>query len=57
MDNAKACDIINEVSNRLGLPFLETLMYMGDHLDEFWDDEQRAFRMVMRAGQELFAPV
>ena len=57
MNTAKACEIINDVSNRLGLRFLDTLMYMNEHIDEFWDDEKRAFRLVMRSGQELFAPV
>lgn len=57
MNTAKACGIINEVSNRLGLRFLDTLMYMTEHIDEFWDDEKRAYRIVMHAGQELFAPV
>lgn len=57
MNPAKACEIINEVSNRIGLGFLETLMHMSENIDEFWDDEQRAYRIVMRTGQELFAPV
>lgn len=57
MNTAKACEIINEVSNRLGLRFLDTLMYMSEHIGEFWGDEKRAYRIVMRAGQEMFAPV
>ncbi len=54
MNIVKACEIINEVSNRLVLRFLDTLMYMTEHIDEFWDDEKRAYRIVMRAGQEMF---
>ena len=55
MNIEQALDIIEEVQYDLGYGLLETLMYMADNLDDFSDNEVRAYRVVRRDFQKLFA--
>jgi hypothetical protein len=51
----EALEIIQDVATDLGEPVLETLIYMQDNLEDFSDNEVRAFRVTMRDFQKLFA--
>lgn len=55
MNIEQALEIIQDVANDLGERLLETLMYMADNLDDFSDNEVRAYRVVRRDFQKLFA--
>jgi hypothetical protein len=57
MDITKALEIVQDKADDLGLPVLETLMYMGDNLDDLFDSEVRAYRVAMRDFRKLFAEV
>jgi len=57
MTIATAVQRISEIAEMNGEQFLETLMYMQDHLDEFSKEDRCAFRTVMVAGQAMFAPL
>ena len=57
MDITKALEIVQNKADDLGLPVLETLMYMGDNLDDLFDSEVRAYRVAMRDFRKLFAEV
>jgi hypothetical protein len=57
MDITKALEIVQDKADSLGLPVLETLMYMGDNLDDLFDSEVRAYRVAMRDFRKLFAEV
>lgn len=56
MTLAQACDTIEELAADHGRPVLETLIYMGENLDDFSENEVRAYRMFMAAGRKMFAP-
>ncbi len=55
MNIEQALEIIQDVADDLGERLLETLMYMADNLDDFSDNEVRAYRVVRRDFQKLFA--
>ena len=57
MDITKALEIVQNKADDLGLPVFETLMYMGDNLDDLFDSEVRAYRVAMRDFRKLFAEV
>lgn len=59
MTLTQACEIIEELAADCGRSSLtpsivDTLIYMGSHLDEFSENEVRAYRMFMAAGRKLF---
>jgi hypothetical protein len=48
--------VLNGISARLGLPMLETLMYMDENSQEFTLAELRAYFAVKAQFQKLFEP-
>jgi hypothetical protein len=48
--------VLNGISARLGVPMLETLMYMDENSQEFSLAELRAFFAVKAQFQKLFEP-
>ena len=57
MTLAQACSTIETLSSDHGYrSILDLLMYMGDNLDDFTENEARAYRMFMKAGRQMFAP-
>lgn len=57
MEMKTACQIVQDFADERGLGILEGLQEMQDHLDYISDRERIAYRMFMRAGQQMFAPV
>ena len=57
MEMKTACEIVQDFADERGLGLLEGLEEMSQHLDYITDRERVAFRMFMRAGQEMFKPV
>jgi hypothetical protein len=55
MDIKQALEVIEDVAEDQGEPMLETLIYMQSNLDDFSESEVKAFRIVMRDFQKLFA--
>ena len=56
MTQAEALDIIQREASDMGMPMLETLMFMGENLEEYGSVERCAYRTAMRGFQALFAP-
>ena len=56
MNFTQAMVIISDLREDMGEGLLETLQYMQDNLDDFSDNEQRAFRTVMRDFRALLTP-
>ena len=57
MEMKTACEIVQDFADSRGLGLLEGLEEMSQHLDYISEREVIAFRMFMRAGQKMFAPV
>lgn len=47
--------VVQAISEQLGLPLLETLIYIGDNMDAFNDAELTSYTMVRAEFQKLFA--
>ena len=56
MEMKTACQIVQDFADERGLGILEGLQEMQDHLEYISDRERIAYRMFMRAGQQMFAP-
>jgi hypothetical protein len=56
MTQAEALDIVQRESSDMGMPMLETLMFMGENLEEYGSVERCAYRTAMRGFQRLLAP-
>jgi hypothetical protein len=56
MTQAEALDIVQREASDMGMPILETLMFMGENLEEYGSVERCAYRTAMRGFQRLFAP-
>ena len=56
MNFTQAMVIISVVKESFGEGLLETLQYMQDNLDDFSDNEQQAFRVVLRDFRKLLTP-
>lgn len=56
MNVEQACEIIEDIATDHGSYFLETLIYMGDRLDDFTDREVLAYRVFMAEAKQMFAP-
>ena len=54
MSQGEALEIIQKEADSLGLPFLETMMYMQDNLFEYGSVERCAYRVARRNFQKLF---
>ncbi len=57
MNFTQAMVIISDIKESFGEGLLETLQYMQDNLDDFSDEQVRAFRVVMRDFRKLLTPV
>ena len=56
MTQAEALEIVQQEATALGLPMLETLMYMQDNYEELDSVQKNAFRTAFRGFQRLLAP-
>jgi len=56
MSQAEALDIVQQEATQMGLPMLETLMYMQDNYEELDSVQKNAFRTAFRGFQRLLAP-
>jgi len=56
MTQAEALEIVQQEATDLGLPMLETLMYMQDNYHELDSVQKNAFRTAFRGFQRLLAP-
>jgi hypothetical protein len=56
MTPREALDIIEREASDMGMPILETLMFMGENLEEYDSVQRCAYRTAMRGFQRLFAP-
>lgn len=56
MNFTQAMVIISDIKESFGEGLLETLQYMQDNLDDFDDNQIRAFRVVMRDFRALLTP-
>jgi hypothetical protein len=56
MNFTQAMVIISEIKESFGEGLLETLQYMQDNLDDFSDEQVRAFRVVMCDFRKLLTP-
>lgn len=56
MNFTQAMVIISDIKESFGEGLLETLQYMQDNLDDFDDNQVRAFRVVMRDFRALLTP-
>lgn len=57
MEMKTACGIVQDFADSRGLGLLEGLEEMSQHLDYISEREVIAYRMFMRAGQEMFKPL
>jgi len=48
--------VISDLREDMGEGLLETLQYMQDNLDDFSDEQVRAFRVVMNDFRKLLTP-
>ena len=55
MSQGEALEIIDEEADALGMPVLETLMWMKDNYHELDSVQKNAFRTAFRGFQRLFA--
>ena len=56
MSQTEALKIVQQEATALGLPMLETLMYMQDNYEELDSVQKNAFRTAFRGFQRLLAP-
>ncbi len=56
MTQAEALEIIQKEADDMGMPILETLMFMGENLEEYGSVERCAYRTAMRGFQAFLAP-
>lgn len=56
MNTQEAADIIEDIATDHGSFYLETLIYMGDHLDDFTEREVMAYRVFMAEAKQMFEP-
>ena len=56
MSQTEALKIVQQEATALGLPILETLMYMQDNYHELDSVQKNAFRTAFRGFQRLLAP-
>ena len=57
MNIAKSIEIVKKYGSNVGLTdFLEILQEMSDAFEDLWEREQIAYRVVVSAGQKMFAP-
>ncbi len=56
MTQAEALEIVQQEATDLGLPMLETLMFMQDNYEELDSVQKNAFRTAFRGFQRLLAP-
>ena len=56
MTQSMALEIIQKEATAMGLPMLETLMYMQDNYEELDSVQKNAFRTAFRGFQRLLAP-
>ncbi len=56
MTQAEALEIVQLEATALGLPMLETLMFMQDNYEELDSVQKNAFRTAFRGFQRLLAP-
>jgi hypothetical protein len=52
----EALETVTAISQQLQLPMLETLMYIGDHTEEFSLRELRDYYIAMEQFERLLAP-
>jgi hypothetical protein len=57
MTTAEAVARVRAYQEDLGCDFLQALTEMEAFYDELGDLDQLAYRITMRVGQEMFAPV
>ena len=57
MNFTQAMVIISDIQESFGEGLVETLQYMQDNLDDFSDEQVRAFRVVMNDFRKLLTPV
>lgn len=55
MNFQQAIEILNNVGDNFGHGLLDVMTYMRDNLDDFSEQEVRAFRVVFREMSKLFA--
>jgi len=55
MNFDQAISDLNNIQDDFGTGLLEVLEYMRDNLDDFSENEVRAFRVVFREMSKLFA--
>ena len=56
MTQAMALEIVKNQATEMGLPMLETLIWMQDNYEELDSVEKVAFRTAFRGFQRLLAP-
>jgi hypothetical protein len=56
MELAQATASIWQIAEQNGVGFLEQLMEMADNLQDYNRSNRIAYRLVMQAGNEMFAP-
>lgn len=56
MELAQATASIQQIAEQNGMGFLEQLMEMADNLEQYNRSSRIAYRLVMQAGNEMFAP-
>ena len=56
LSQAEALNIVQEEATALGLPILETLIWMQDNYEELDSVQKNAFRTAFRGFQRLLAP-
>ena len=56
MSQTEALEIVQQEATALGLPMLETLIWMQDNYEELDSIEKVAFRTAFRGFQRLLAP-
>ena len=57
MNFTQAMVVISDLREDMGEGLLETLQYMQDNLDDFSDEQVRAFRVVMNDFRKLLTAV
>ena len=57
MDISKSIEVVKQYGSNVGLTdFLEILQEMSNDFEQLWEREQIAYRVVVSAGQKMFAP-
>jgi hypothetical protein len=55
MDISKALNVLEDVAADHGVGMLDLLQYMTDNLDDFSEEDVKAYRIAMRDFRKLFA--